>query len=289
LVRRGLKFSLISRAIEKNPHLSIRGLCTVAGVSTSGYYSWVKRPYPAQTREEKLIIQIFNRKHRKAGYRTILMELERRYGMCLNHKKVRRIMEENRLHTIIRRKRKYISYSELSKKSKPFENLVARNFSPERPDQIDSGDITEFQYRNGKAYLYAVKDLCTKEIVSHAVTGQPGAEIVATTYENRIRKIPPETRKHLISHSDQGGQFFSDIYRKTLEKHGVRQSMSAKGVCLDNAPIESFFGHFKDEVDVKNCESLKDVKRVVDGYIKYYNTKRPQWGLNRKTPAECRG
>ena len=65
--------------------------------------------------------------------------------------------------------------------------------------------------------------------------------------------------------------------------------MSAKGVCLDNAPIESFFGHFKDEVDVKNCESLKDVKRVVDGYIKYYNTKRPQWGLNRKTPAECRG
>lgn len=90
-------------------------------------------------------------------------------------------------------------------------------------------------------------------------------------------------------HSDQGIHYTNSAYRKILETHQVHQSMSRKGNCLDNAPIESFFGHLKDELDLSICKTYEDVKNKVRSYISYYNKHRPQWGLKAKTPAEYRG
>ena len=93
---------------------------------------------------------------------------------------------------------------------------------------------------------------------------------------------------NLLIHSDQGFQYTSAAYQNFLKSNGVQQSMSRKGNCLDNAPIESFFGHMKDECDVKNWKNLGELRRKIKDYIKYYNEKRPQWGLKRKTPVEYR-
>lgn len=217
------------------------------------------------------------------------MKLVRDFSLIINHKKVRRIMRDFELHTIIRRRKRFGTYNELSRNSKPFENLVMRKFSPKKTAMIDSGDITELHYRNGKCYLFAVKYLGNKEIVAYDVATSAQANLIAKAYEKRLRKLSSDKRKNLICHTDQGGQFFSDSFKNTLSRYGVKQSMSERGNCLDNAPIESFFGHMKDELDLNACQSYAEVKPKVEKYINYYNHHRPQWGLNGKTPAECRG
>ena len=94
--------------------------------------------------------------------------------------------------------------------------------------------------------------------------------------------------KKLLIHSDQGGHYTSKRYQDLLKSKGVSQSMSRKGNCLDNSPIESFFGHMKDEIELDQCNTLGDVRKVIKEYVCYYNNDRPQWGLNGKTPKEYR-
>ena len=106
---------------------------------------------------------------------------------------------------------------------------------------------------------------------------------------NLLERLSKETREKLIVHSDQGFHYTSSPYRNLLSHYGVTQSMSRRGNCLDNAPIESFFGHMKDELELKSCETYEDLQKHIDSFIYYYNNERPQWGLKGKTPAECRG
>lgn len=239
---------------------------------------------------ENLILKLFKLKKQKAGYRTIKMLLQKKYNLQVNHKKIRRIMKDEKLWTKIRRRKRHTFYGEESKIANPYPNLVKQRFDPPTPDQIYSADITELHYgKSQKAYLFAVKDLCAKDIVSFAISSRPNSSLVTQKYREHLMRLPEKIRHLLISHTDQGSQFFSDSYAFTLGNLGVQMSMSRKGNCLDNAPIESFFGHMKDEVDFKNCKDLADVKRIVTRYIKYYNHHRPQWGLKGMTPAECRG
>ena len=94
--------------------------------------------------------------------------------------------------------------------------------------------------------------------------------------------------KDLIIHSDQGVHYTHPKYVELLSSNGVRQSMSRKGVCLDNAPIESFFGHLKDELEYKSCRTLEELKEAIDKYIEYYNNERGQWNLKKMPPARYR-
>ncbi len=91
----------------------------------------------------------------------------------------------------------------------------------------------------------------------------------------------------MIIHSDQGGHYTGRSFREEIKKLGLRQSMSRKGNCLDNAPIESFFGHLKDDVDYKACKNFVELREMITEYMNYYNNERPQWGLKQKTPAEA--
>lgn len=275
--------------MQKSRGLSVSGLCRHAQISRSGFYRRLSRPAKPLTRVERIVVRIFTSKNHKAGYRTIKMLAARHYGIEINHKKIRRIMREQRLFTLIRRRKKFNTYDERSRLANPFPDLVQRDFNAQEPDLIHSADITEVVFGNAsKAYIFAAKDLGAKDIVSHSVASHPGVAPIAKAYRFRLGKLQ-RSGKSLIVHTDQGGQFFSDQFSKLVSKYQARQSMSRKGNCLDNAPIESFFGHMKDEVDFRACRNLEEVKRVVDRYVKFYNCKRPQWGLNKMTPAECRG
>jgi len=229
------------------------------------------------------------RKKCKVGYRTIKMYLERSYGLTVNHKKILLSMRLQGLRTTIRRNRyKSVNMVE-STLERAFSDKVKRAFSPSKPDSIYSGDITEFRISGGlKIYLYAAKDLCTKEIVSYNVGTSPSIELVTTNLREKLEKLPEEVREKLIYHTDQGGVFMSDTHISLTKKLRVNQSMSRRGNCLDNSPIESFFGHFKDELDYKKLTTFKEVQEAIDNYIWEYNNERPQWSLKRKTPAECR-
>ena len=222
---------------------------------------------------------LFDKKKGKAGARTIKMELVRIFFQNVNLKKVRRIMKRHQLKASIRRRRT----------DKMFSNIVNRNFKVQVPDRVYATDITYLQYGNGcRAYMSVMKDLGTKEVVHFKVFGCPNMELVMGGIDEFLSSMPLKKRKRLLIHSDQGGHYTSKRYQDILKSKGISQSMSRRGNCLDNAPIESFFGHMKDEIELDKCNTLGKVQNVIEKYVYYYNNKRPQWGLRGKTPKEYR-
>jgi len=216
------------------------------------------------------------------------MSFERLTKRKINLKRVMRIKRDFKLETVIRKKNKFRAVFKAGEESRVAPNLVSRNFSGKTKDIVLSTDITELRYARGqKAYLSAVKDLRTKEIVSYSVQQNPTIELALADLPKVIGKKSIRIRRRIIVHSDQGGQYTSPQYRVALEDLDVKLSMSRKGTCLDNAPIESFFGHLKDEAGHKECNSFNELRKCVQRYMKYYNYERPQWGLKKRTPAEA--
>lgn len=283
-------YQVIARANSQATNVSLTQLCSIAGVSRSGYYSWYGRPAPELSEVDLLIRDIFLKSNSTSGYRTIKMVMERKFQLCVNHKKIRRSMRLQGLITQVRKKRQPSMTSEKSYAERAFPNLVKREFDPIQPDMIYSGDVTEFKIQNSrKIYLYAAKDLYTKEIVAYDVSYKQDAVLVTQKLGKRFEKLPVKVRELLVYHTDQGGVFMSDAHINMTKRLKVTQSMSRRGNCLDNAPIESFFGHLKDEIDLSDCDNIQNAKKIIDRYMYLYNNERPQWGLNRRTPAECRG
>lgn len=195
-------------------------------------------------------------------------------------------MKKLELKTSIRRKNKYKQGWVSGEEHRVSPNFLERQFNVDTKDTVYSTDITYLDYGKGsRAYLSAVKDLATKEVIHHTVSPGINLEVVVSGLEELFSKKP----KHLIMHSDQGCHYTSKTYRDLLAKWEITQSMSRKGNCLDNAPIESFFGHLKDESDFRSCHTFEELVAEINRYINYYNNERPQWGLKGKTPTECRG
>lgn len=204
----------------------------------------------------------------------------------MNLKKIRRIMKKYDLKTSVRRKNKYKQGWILGEEHRVAPNLLERQFDVTKKDTVYSTDITCLDYgKDSRAYLSAVKDLASKEVAHYAVSSGINLEVAISGLEDFFSRKP----KHLIMHSDQGCHYTSKTYRDLLAKWDVTQSMSRKGNCLDNAPIESFFGHLKDESEFRSCNTFEELVAEIDRYINYYNNERPQWGLKGKTPAEHRG
>ncbi len=198
-------------------------------------------------------------------------------------------MKTQGLVCLIRRKKANYGNQYSSTAERAFANLLQQDFEVSKPDTVYSADVTEIRMDTGqKAYFHMVKDLATHEIVSHNVSRSPDAALVTTNLRTHFSQLPKKIVQNLIYHTDQGGVFMSDA-QIALSKHfGVQQSMSRRGNCLDNAPIESFFGHMKDEVNFKRMKNINEVDKAVQKYINYYNFDRPQWRLKKMTPAEYR-
>jgi len=138
------------------------------------------------------------------------------------------------------------------------------------------------------AYLSTIKDASTNEILAYQTSDRITLDIALDTIKKLVKNRRVTLTKDAFIHSDQGSHYTSPTFHKLLRKHKLSQSMSRRGNCWDNAPQESFFGHMKDEIDLKSCTTLKNVKMMIDKYITYYNNYRYQWDLKKTTPVQYR-
>lgn len=270
-------------------------LCKVAGVSKSGYYSWLKAFDKRKEREKKdkedvqLIRFIFEQHNQKTGALQIKMYLENDYDVVMNHKKIRRLMRKFYLITLVRKTRPYKDIVKATKEHRTFPNLLERKFDQNEPGKVLLTDITYLYYSNGqKAYLSCVKDGSSKEIVAYHLSTSLKMEIAYKTLDELKHNMKNKLHKNAIIHSDQGVHYTNPEFQKRVKKLNLIQSMSRRGNCWDNAPMESFFGHLKDEVDYKSCKTFEELKQLINKYIEDYNTKRYQWDLKKMTPVQYR-
>ena len=232
---------------------------------------------------KELIKSIYHKHKGRYGYRRITDELNNT-GMVINHKTVLRLMKLLGLKSLIRVK-KYKSYKGEQGKIAP--NLLKRNFKAEAPNQKWATDITEFNISGKKLYLSPIIDLFNQEIISYELTERPVFNQVVMMLEKAFKKIPNDT--NLTLHSDQGWQYQMKQYQYLLKEKGIKQSMSRKGNCLDNAIIENFFGILKSELFyIQKFASLEELKREIKLYINYYNSVRIKSNLNKMSPIQYR-
>lgn len=264
-------------------------MCAIANVSRSGYYKWLKHSNnPEKDCDEYLLIkEIFDKGKRKYGFRTIQMKLLEK-KIIMNHKKISRIMKKYRLFAKIRRTNPYKIIMKKSLEHRTFENKLNRNFDQSVPFKALCADITYLPFNHRFAYLSAVKDVASGEVVGWNLTRHLEMDIVLGTIENMKKYASLASFKDVLIHSDQGFHYTNPQYVEKIKGLNMIQSMSGKGNCIDNAPIESFFGHLKDDVDCKSCKTFEQMHLLIRGYMKYYNYERPQWNLKKMTPVEYR-
>jgi len=180
------------------------------------------------------------------------------------------------------RMKKYNSYRGEVGRIAP--NLLERNFKADRPNQKWVTDITEFSLFGQKLYLSPILDLCSQDIVSYAISKRPRFSVVTDMLEQAFQKIPDDS--NLILHSDQGWQYQMKPYQRMLKAKGIRQSMSRKGNCLDNAVMENFFGLLKSELlYLQDFDSMEHFEQELIDYLDYYNHRRIKIKLKGLPPA----
>lgn len=180
------------------------------------------------------------------------------------------------------RMKKYRSYK--GEVGKIAENLLNRDFQAEKPNQKWVTDVTEFNLFGQKLYLSPILDLYSRDLVSYTISEHPVLSMVTSMLNKAFEKIPDGT--DLILHSDQGWQYQHKQYQRMLKQKGVRQSMSRKGNCLDNAVIENFFGLLKSELlYLQEFQSMEHFKKELIEYLDYYNNRRIKAKLKGLPPA----
>ena len=272
-------------------------LCKVADVSRSGYYKYflVENEKLRNFKEKQdllakeNVLKAFNYKGRKKGARQIKMVLKDKFNIIYNLKRIRRIMKKYDIICPFRRANPYRRMIKATKEHTIVPNLLNREFKQGIPGKVLLTDITYLRYKNGKkAYLSTIKDSSTNEILAHYVSDNLRLNIVLNTLKKLTLNKTLKLHSEAILHSDQGVHYTSPKFQSIVKKLGLKQSMSRRGNCWDNAPQESFFGHFKDEVILNNCSTLEQVRNEIDDYMDYYNNDRYQWNLNKMTPVQYR-
>ena len=232
---------------------------------------------------KEVIQQIFDEHQGRYGYRRITLEL-RNKGYLLNHKTVRRLMVEMGLKCLVRIK-KYRSYRGNIGKVAP--NILERHFEATKPNEKWVTDVTEFHLHGQKLYLSPILDLFNGEIISYHLENRPIYPLVSRMLTKAFEHLKDGDSP--ILHSDQGWHYQMKQYQQALKEHGVIQSMSRKGNCLDNAAMESFFGLLKSELlYLKEFESMEHFKQELEKYIHYYNHKRIKAKLKGMSPVQYR-
>lgn len=252
-------------------------------MNRSTYYDNIKEKQDKYASERVRIKQIYDKNKGRYGYRRITVEL-RKEGFSLNHKTVKRIMDQLEIKSLVRAK-KYNSYKGDAGEST--ENIIKRDFSTNNYNEKWVTDVTEFKTCGQKIYLSALMDLHNREIISYIISERPTLKMVLDTIGNAISKF--EDLEGLIIHSDQGMQYRTGKYRDILSTNKIVQSMSRKGNCLDNSVIENFFGLLKTEwYYLTKYNSPELFKKGLEEYIYYYNNERIKCGLNGLSPVEFR-
>ena len=273
--------------------LPVKMLCEIAKVSRSGYYNWVASEENRNLKEEEdkkdfeIILTAYNYKGYNKGARGIYMRLlHMNPPIIMNVKKIRRLMKKYNLFCPIRQANPYRRMAKALKTSNVADNLLNREFKLHGPRKVLLTDITYLPYDGGRCYLSTILDAYTKEILSYVLSETLEIDFVLETVNQLIDRHGISVTAETLVHSDQGSHYTSCSFINILKDKELRQSMSRRGNCWDNAPQESFFGHMKDEIDISNCKAFNEVKVIIDDWIDYYNHERYQWDLAKLSPCE---
>ena len=271
--------------MELRHHYDLKLLLDLTSLARSSFYYYEKQSKSIDKYKEikERIKSIYHKHKGRYGYRRITDELNNN-GIIINHKTVFRLMKLLALKSVIRIK-KYKSYKGEQGKIAP--NILERNFRATAPNQKWATDITEFNVSGNKLYLSPIIDLFNQEIISYELTERPIFNQVVMMLNKAFKTIPNNT--NLVLHSDQGWQYQMKQYQHLLQQKGIKQSMSRKGNCLDNAIIENFFGIIKSELFyLKKYKSIDQLKQEIEEYINYYNNDRIKSNLNKMSPIQYR-
>lgn len=237
--------------------LTVSELCETAGVSRSGYYRWLAAAGAREKRETRdredfeLILEAYRHRGYQKGARSIYMSLlHRDPPVVMNVKKIRRLMDKYGLSCPIRKANPYRRMAKALRTSNVADNLLKRAFRKYGPRMVLLTDITYLPYNGIFAYLSTVLDAFTKQVLAYVTSPSLEVDFVLETVDILIRDHGAELRTRTLLHSDQGCHYTSYSYIDILKDSSLRQSMSRKGNCWDNAPQESFFGHMKDEIEI---------------------------------------
>jgi putative transposase len=266
---------------------TIKAMCAFFAVSRAAYYGWVRQLSRADPDEDRmrLVQEAYATSHQTYGYRRIQIWLQRQRGVGLNHKTVLRLMRKIGIRSIARRRKAYWSGAGV-KIHHHYPNLLQRDFEATQPNQKWVTDVTYIRTQQGWAYLSTIKDLYDGFIVAHQVSAQNSGALVHRTLAQARQNV-----KHtagVILHSDQGPHYCSHDYHRQTRELRVQPSMSRRGNCWDNAPMENFFSHLKEEA-LRHCKNptFEQVREVIEEYIRFYNYERIQL-KTKLTPYERR-
>jgi len=279
-----VKYAFIQRESKRYP---VTVLCRVMGVGRSPYYDWTARGGKVIPPEELALRRrmkaLFAESRQSLGSRTMRNKL-RAEGFDVGRYRVRQLMKV--LGLVVKPKRKFKVTTDSNHRLPVAENVLDRAFSPTAPNRAWATDITYLWTHEGWIYLAVVIDLYSRRVVGWSMDRRMTKSLVirALLMAINLRKPPPG----LIHHSDRGSQYASRAYQKLLRQHGMTCSMSRKGNCWDNAPVERFFSSLKrewtgDRLYRTRQEAIADVREYV---AVYYNSKRLHSTLGYKTPMD---
>ena len=230
----------------------------------------------------KLLVSKYNRKY---WYRRIVMELKNSLKITMNHKKVLRLMKKYWLLAKIRRKNPYAQIQKATQEHRTQPNILNRKFRWLTAFLKYWTDISYLHFNWKRAYISILKDIISWEIISYKLSTNLWLWFVFETIKEAGNKVNLEWS---IIHSDQWFHYTNPWYIQLLKDLWVTQSMSRRWNCLDNAPTESFFWHMKDEINFKNIKTFRELEKVIENYIFYYNNERYQWNRKKMTPVQYR-
>ena len=263
-------------------------MCELLEVSRSGYYAWESRkPCKRKECDARMgeAIEVVQRQHRgRYGRRRMHQELTQGQGFRVGKKRVGRLMRERGVQCRLRRRYKVVTTD--SKHNHPIAaNVLERNFKALAPDQKWVADLTYVATAQGWLYVALIMDLFSRKIVGWAMSANMPVDLPLEALKVAYGWRQADAR--LVHHSDRGSQYAAQAYREVLDERQVVISMSRKGDCWDNAPMESLNGTLKVEcVHQERFHTREQAQALILAYIQYYNTKRRHSSLGYETPAQ---
>lgn len=278
-----MKYARIDELRQQHP---VAAMCRVLEVSESGYHAWRQRPPSARTQENLRLETEIKAAHQRTretyGPQRLQSDLAD-HGIPASVYRIKRI--RRRLGLRCKQKRKFKATTNSSHTLPLAPNLLDRQFAVAAPDRAWVSDITYVATDEGWLYLAGIKDLFNGELVGYAMSDRMTTTLVSQALFRAVAAKRPA--KGLIHHSDRGSQYCSHAYRKQLQQFGMQASMSRKGDCWDNAPMESFWGSLKNElVHHRRFATREQATREITEYIEiFYNRIRKQARLGYLSPA----
>lgn len=286
-MRHGYIYQAIKEEHEQHEY-PILELCRIAKISRASYYKWLHRKVPASEKQNQKLAEILEKIHHESpdkGYRRLRDDLEGYHDIKVNDKRVLRICRKRDIKSTI----KYSNNGCTRQATNPLhlaENLLNREFTADAPNKKWLTDVTEFKYyvnnEKHKLYLSAILDLYDRRIVSYVVRDKNDNTLVFDTFDKAVKNNP---NAHPLFHSDRGYQYTNRSFYTKLKDAGMTQSMSRVGKCIDNGPMEGFWGIIKRERYYgKKFKSRNELIKMIENYMDYYNSRRLQRNLGVLTP-----